>query len=51
MLNYQDSRLSKNYREFFVDATDPPMDAGYFKKRPNFFQNDHCTARGSQHFD
>ena len=28
-----------------------PWMLGFFKKRPTFFQNDHCTTRGSQHFD
>ena len=23
----------------------------FFEERPTFFQNDHCTARGSQHLD
>ena len=28
-----------------------PWMLGFFEERPTFFQNDHCTARGSQHFD
>ena len=36
---------------FFVDARDPPMDAGFFRGETHFYPNDHCTARGLQHFD